>query len=52
VQNSAFTRGEPRVQEPTQIAQFCAPSEQDIDATRVYCRNGADERSDIRGHHG
>jgi len=52
VQNSAFTKGEPRVQEPTQIAQFCVPSDQDIDAMRVYCRNGADERSDIRGHHG
>jgi hypothetical protein len=52
VQNSAFTQGEPRVQEPTQLAQFCAPSDHDIDASRVYCRTGADEPSDARGHHG
>jgi hypothetical protein len=52
VQNSAFTQGEPRLQEPTQIAQFCAPSDHDIDASRVYCRTGADEPSDARGHHG
>ena len=37
VQNSAFTQGEPRVQEPTQIVQFCAPSDHEIDASRIYC---------------
>jgi len=53
VQNSAFTQGEPRLQEPTQIAQFCAPSDHDVDAPRFYCRTSADERgSEIRGHHG
>jgi hypothetical protein len=52
VQNSAFTKGEPRVQEPTQIAQFCAPSEHEIDAPRFYCHTGTDERSELRGHHG
>jgi hypothetical protein len=52
VQNSAFTKGEPRVQETTQIAQFCAPSEHEIDAPRFYCHTGADERSELRGHHG
>ena len=53
VQNSAFTQGEPREQEPTQIAQFCAPSDHETDVPRFYCRSGADERSsDIRGHHG
>ena len=53
VQNTAFTQGEPRMQEPTQIAQFCAPSDHDIDAPPVYCRIGSDERSSgIRGHQG
>ena len=53
VQNSAFTQGEPRLQEPTQIAQLCAPSDHDVDAPRFYCRTSADERgSEIRGHHG
>ena len=52
VQNSAITQGKPSVQEPTQIAQFCAPSDHEIEASRIYCRSGADERSDIRGHHG
>jgi len=52
VQNSAFTQGEPRVEDPTQIAQFCASSDHDVDAPRFYCRNWADERSDIRGSHG
>jgi len=33
--------------------QFCAPSDHEIDASRIYCRSGVDERdSDIRGHHG
>lgn len=52
VQNSAFTQGQPPVLEPTQIVQFCAPSDHDIDASRVYCRTGADEPSDARGYHG
>ena len=47
-QNSAFTQGEPRLQEPAQIAQFCTPSDHDIDAPRFYCRNSAGERSELR----
>ena len=42
VQNSAFTQSEPRVQEPTQMVQFCAPSDHEIDASRIYCRSGVD----------
>jgi hypothetical protein len=49
VQNSAFTQSEPRVQEPTQMVQFCAPSDHEIGASRIYCRSGVDERS---AHHG
>lgn len=52
LQNGAFTQSKPRAQEPTQMAQFCAPSDHEIDASRIYCRSGVDERSDIRAHHG
>jgi len=52
LQNSAFTQSKPRAQEPTQMVQFCAPSDHKIDASRIYCRSGVDERSDIRAHHG
>ena len=52
LQNSAFTQSKPRAQEPTQMVQFCAPSDHEIDASRIYCRSGVDERSDICAHHG
>jgi len=42
VQNSAFTQSEPRAQVPTQMVQFCAPSDHEVDASRIYCRSGVD----------
>ncbi len=38
-QTSSFTQVRPAAHERDQVAQFCAPPEQDADTHRFYCRN-------------
>jgi hypothetical protein len=39
-QTSSFTQVRSPAIERDQVAQFCTSADQDIDAPRVYCRNG------------
>ena len=42
VQTSSTTQVRSAAQERNHVAQFCAPSDQEVEAPRLYCQNGGD----------
>jgi len=41
-QTSSTTQVRSAAQERNHVAQFCAPSDQEVEAPRFYCQNGDD----------